>query len=503
MEHRGTTRRDFLKLAGAGAAAWTFGRPDFVWATENEPRPNILLVMTDEHNASVLGANGDRFVRTPNMDRLAATGVSFDGCYCNSPLCVPSRESFISGRYISRTGLWSNESELPRADIASVPTLLRQAGYDTYLCGKMHLASNRRYGYEDVGGDFNRFPKNGRCARRRADALPGKGLSPRFEEMHLGTDSSTLAHDRRVTTGALSFLQNRKAGPKPFFLTVGYLAPHFPLVVPEGAWRNYAGKLPMPNVPAGYLDSLLLNYRHLRAGFQVEGVPPDLVSKAREIYYGLTQWVDEQIGRVLESLAKSPFADNTIVIYTADHGENMGEHGLWWKNCVYDTGARVPLIVHWPKRWQTGRRAGACSLVDLSRTIVDMGGGKAPADWDGASMLPWLDHADTPWKDRAVSEYYAHNIASGFVMLRQGGFKYIYHAPAGPAYPSQRELYDLKNDPGELHNLAGDAGRTGLLNDLHAALVKELGESPDDTEKRCRADSAKGYPAGLYPVGRG
>lgn len=478
-----------FSTAGKSAAA------AFQALEKSKAKPNILFIISDEHNATVLGANGNKIISTPNMDSLAAGGISFDACYCNSPLCVPSRESFLSGQYISRNGVWSNSCELPRADIPSVPSLLNAAGYESFLCGKMHLAADRRYGYVDVGFNGNNSHKSGRVSRRAADDLPGHGLSGRFKNFHTGEHSSILEHDLKVTQGVVEFLKQRTANAKPFFLTAGFIAPHFPLIVPEKYWKNYAGRIPMPNIPAGYLESLPLNYKHLRAGFQMENVPADIVKKGRELYYGLTQWLDDQIGQVLAALRASSFADNTIIIYTTDHGENMGEHGLWWKNAMFDTATHIPLIVNWPPRWKGGaRRTGVCSLVDVARTMVEMGGGTAPDNWDGTSMLAWLDHADAPWKDQAVVEYYSHPIASGYVMMRKGHFKYTYHTPADAKHPAERELYDLSTDPGEVKNLAADPAYAGKISELHAALLKELRENPEDTEKRCRGEGAKGDP---------
>jgi choline-sulfatase len=254
-------------------------------------------------------------------------------------------------------------------------------------------------------------------------------------------------------------------------------------------------------IPEGFLESLPLNYQHLRVGFHVENVPPDMVKKGRELYYGLTEWMDEQAGKVLAALAASGATSNTVVIYTADHGENMGEHGLWWKNALYDQAARVPLIVSWPARWPGGqRRVGACSLVDVVQTIAEVGGAKTPPDWNGDSLVPWLRRPEARWKDRAVSEYYAHNIASGYAMIRSGHYKYVYHTSPDEQHPPQRELYDLQADPGEFHNLAAQPEQKALIEKLHAALVKELGENPEKTERRCRADYAKGY--GEAPNGK-
>jgi len=183
-----------------------------------------------------------------------------------------------------------------------------------------------------------------------------------------------------------------------------------------------------------------------------------------------------------------------VVIYTSDHGENIGEHGMWWKNCMYDHAARVPLIVSWPRRWAGGgRRTEVCSLVDLVKAIAEIGGAELPDDWNGDSLCGLLDGDGGDWHGLAVSEYYGHNIASGFAMLRQGRWKYVYHTPADEEHPAERELYDMVADPGEFRNLAGEADQAQRIAQLHATLVEELGEEPDESERRCREDYARGY----------
>ena len=495
------TRREFLKAMGLTAAsvgtlpllASCSGIKETRAAMRR--RPNILVIMSDEHNAGVLGCYGNKTVQTPNLDGLARRGIVFENCYCNSPLCVPSRLSFTSGKYASRVGAWSNSCWLPSADYPSLARIMNAAGYESFLCGKMHYDRTRRYGFTEIGGNSNKNTKTGKGRRRTPDDLqPKPGHSRRFNTFHPGDNSDILRRDRRVTAGTIDFLKNRKAMDKPFFLSAGYVAPHFPLIVPEQYWASYKGKVPMPIIPEGHLESQPRNYKHLRIAFNVEDAPPEIVRKGRELYYGLTQWLDEEIGKVLKSLADSQVAENTIVIYTTDHGENMGEHGLWWKNCVYEHAARVPLILSWPRRWKAGqRRAGACSLVDVARTIADLAAAKVPGDWNGDSMVKWLDDPGTKWKDLAVSEYYGHNIASGFAMIRMGRYKYVYHTPADADHPAEHELYDLQNDPGEFNNLADKKEYEKQVHTMHRALVAEIGENPDKTEQRCRADYAAGY----------
>lgn len=460
-------------------------------------RPNILLIMSDEHDPAVTGCHGDTLVKTPHLDRLATEGVTFDAAYCNSPLCVPSRLSFTAGQYISRFGGWNNECRLPTDDYASLPRVLATAGYVPLLCGKQHYDSRHRYGFTELyPARTNCHHMTGRGTRRRADDLtPDPGCwRDRARHFHVGSQSPVLDHDRQVTEEACRFLMRSDSADKPFFLFAGYLAPHFPLIAPESVAEGYVGRVPLPHIPEGLLDSLPLNYQHLRAGFGLGEARGDIVQTGRDLYWALTQWLDNQIGILLSVLRASAAADNTIVIYTSDHGENKGDHGLWWKNCMYEHAARVPLIVHDPRRWSGGqRRGGVCSLVDLVRTVTELAGAVPGEGWDGDSLTAYLDDVSAAWKDLALSEYYAHNIASGYTMLRQGPWKYVYHNRMDASHGPERELYDLTADAGEFHNLASNPVHAPRIAAMHAAMIRELGEDPDAIEQRCRADLARGY----------
>lgn len=490
-------RRDFLTGTAAGLAGLALGDRLTSGATAStDKRPNVLLIMSDEHNPHVTGCYGNSIVRTPNMDALAETGVTFENHYCNSPLCVPSRSSLTAGKYASRVDVWGLTCELPSADIPSLPRVMNDAGYESFLCGKQHYDYSRRYGFTEIGGNFNNTYKTGKGNRRRPDATDQKGpLSPRFDEFHSGDHGSTVEHDRKVTRGAVDFLTKREAGEKPFFLFVGYLAPHFPLIVPDEYWQRYKGKIDLPKIPEGFLENMPLNYKLLRAGFKEIGVPDDVVRRGRELYYGMTDWVDNEMGKVLAALrANKALAENTVIIYTSDHGENMGEHGMWWKNCMYEQASRVPLVVSWPKRWKGGqRRAGASAHVDLVKTVTDIAGGHTPDDWNGDSLAPWMDDGKREWKDFAVSEYYAHFIASGYVMARSGQWKYTFHTTADKEHGPFRELYDLSADPGEFNNLAAKPEHAQKVEAMYKRVVKEVGGDPEETELRSRTQLAKGY----------
>lgn len=490
------SRRKFIKDTGTTIATLALDKVAVATAIRKLPqKPNILWIMSDEHNPHITGCYGNPIIQTPHIDSLAATGITFDTHYCNSPLCVPSRLSLTAGKYTSRVNVWGLTSWLPRADISSLPRVMNAAGYCSFLCGKQHYDYSRRYGFTQVGGNFNNWYKTGRGRRLSPDHLTEKELSPRFSEFHPADHSSTLDHDRAVTLGALEFLSARRSNDKPFFLFVGYLAPHFPIVAPEPYWTRYRSKVAMPVIPSGFLENLPLNYKVQRAGFEELNVPADTVRRGRELYYGLTNWADDEIGKVLAALRTKPeIAENTVIIYSSDHGENMGEHGMWWKNCMFEPSARVPLIISWPKRWAGGqRRAGASSHLDLVQTVAAIGGGHTPGDWNGTSMLSWLDDSKTVWKDYAVSEYYAKNIASGYVMSRSGDWKYTYHTVIDHDHPEEHQLYNISSDPQEFKNLASLPEHRARIQEMHKRLIQEIGEDPNETEQRARYQLARGY----------
>lgn len=463
-----------------------------------QSRPNILFIMSDEHDPGVTGCYGDTIVDTPNLDRLAEEGVTFDSCYTTSPLCVPARLSFTAGKYVSHCGAWNNSCRLDPADIPSIATVLQGAGYETFLCGKQHYDRNRRYGFTDILPEVhsNSSTKRGILERRDADdtSISVESWNQRSADFRTAEDSGIMSHDRQVTQRTCEFIEKRNHDESPFFLFVGHLAPHFPLIVPPEFHEKYKGRVPMPDIPEGLIESLPLNYQHLRYGFGKVNTDPKTVQRGRELYWALTDWYDGQIGQILDTLERSGLADNTIVVYTSDHGENKGDHGLWWKNSMYEHAARIPLIIRWSKRWSGGqRRPGACSLVDVVQTVAEMAGAETPTDWDGDSMLGWLDDHGVAWKDEALCEYYGHNIASGIVMLRRGPWKYVYHTRADARHGPERELYNLEDDPKELHNLAGAPDQADRITEMHAAMLEELGEDPDDTEMRYRRERAVTY----------
>ncbi|MCC2687016.1 MAG: betC, partial [Paenibacillaceae bacterium] len=315
-------------------------------------------------------------------------------------------------------------------------------------------------------------------------------------------ESNILKHDRLVTEHCGDFLRGRKAADVPFFLIAGYVAPHPPVIVPEQYYRKYAGRVPLPEVPAGAAvaegstvmpSDLPLNYRMLHKRFGMDVIDEALHRKGREYYYGLVNWLDDEIGKLLAALEASEVADNTIIIYTSDHGENLGEHGFWRKNTMWDSSVKVPLIVSWPKRWPGGqRRVEVCSLLDVVQTIAELGGAEVPGDWDGRSMLGLIDHRGAAWRNVAVSEYFAHNIASGYAMIRSGDYKYVYFTRADERHGPERQLYNLRDDPGEWFDLSARPEYADLMSNLHRQLAAELGRDPEEIEQAVRSLAVSG-----------
>jgi choline-sulfatase len=453
-----------------------------------------------------MGCYGDRLNPTPNLDRLAGEGVRFDAAYTTCPVCSPARLSFVAGQYVSNCGAWNNQCMLPSDEHPSVAHLLNTAGYESWLCGKMHFERSRRYGFREV------FPHHGNSKGKSGEidpsALPDRAPNReqwrrRSASFRTVPDNQPFRADPRVsecdafiTDEAIRFLrQQGRSSSEPFFLTVGYHAPHFPLHVPQHWYDRFAGRVPPPVDPHG---REAMKIPHYRARNAIHGVVPEEISdeetmRGRTCYWALTAWLDNEIGKLLNEIERLGMAEDTVIVYTSDHGENKGDHGMWWKLCMYESAVRVPLIVRWPSRLPGGQnRSGCCSLVDLSATLLEIAGVQRPSDWDGASLLPYLSDPDTPWRDYALSQIFGGGTA-GSVMLRRNRFKYVYHTPY-PGEESSLELYDMENDPDELENLAVRPECAEVIGDLHCQMAAIMGRTPEAIEKTLREWSEKSSP---------
>ena len=410
-------------------------------------RPNLLLIMSDEHAPMFSGPYGHPLVQTPNLDRLAAEGVVFENAYCNSPLCTPSRMSFMTGRYVHHIGAWDNSTPLA-TDAVTWAHRLRAVGYDVVLSGKQHFS-----GPDQLHGFRAQLARDLHAERHHPifDWSAGTQAAPQpwgaLDRAGPGT-TEEIEVDDQVEAAALDYLRDPARPRQPWALNVSFMAPHFPFVVPQHFWDLYpAAAVDMPTIPPGHLDNQHPVYRRLRRMFGMADFPEELVRRGRVGYYGLITYLDEKIGRLLDVLEATGQRENTLIAYFSDHGEMAGEHGMWRKSNFYEQSVRVPLQLAWPGHLPAGRRVnGAVSLVDLVATIVEAADASSDGV-DGDSLLALARDEAADWKDEAFSEYLAHGVARPMAMLRRGQYKLNY------SLDDPVELYDVASDPGELHDL--------------------------------------------------
>jgi choline-sulfatase len=415
-------------------------------------RPNILMIMADQLPPFALGAYGNPAVESPNIDALAQAGVRFDSAYCNSPLCAPARFSLLSGRLPSAIGAYDNAAYFP-ANVPTVAHYLRGRGYRTCLSGKMHFVGpDQLHGFEE---------------RRTTDIYPADfGWTPWYHDMSSVTDAGVAAitnqleFDDEVGAAGVQALYDfaRGADERPFFLCVSFTHPHDPYVTRQRYWDLYRDEdIDMPSVPPVPVANLDPHSRRLRF---VSAMPETTISdrdirNARRAFYGNVSYVDEWVGRLVETLQAIGVRETTAVIFLSDHGDMLGERGLWYKMSFFEWSARIPLIVSAPGCGKARCVANTVSHVDVLPTLLDMAGGfeaeALPAKPDGRSLLPLLENAALASldPDEAVGEYMGEGAIAPIVMIRRGTWKYI-HCKADPP-----QLYDLSLDPSERQNLAG------------------------------------------------
>ncbi len=434
-------------------------------------RPNILFIMADQLGAPVLPAYGHPVVKTPNIDRLAQGGTVFENAYCNSPLCSTSRVSMLSGRLPSDLDAFDNASEFP----AQVPTFahyLRALDYRTCLSGKMHLVGpDQLHGFEErlttdfYPVDFGWTPDWEKPEEQleffhTMESVTHSGVVARSMPIDYD-DEATWKSARHIFDVTREQEQNRD--DRPLFLCTSLTHPHDPYLTTREYYERYAeDEIDMPRVryrPVEERDAHSARLYYHYGMHQVAHTDED-IRRSRHAYYGMISYVDDKVGELLDALERTGMADNTIVIFSADHGDMMGERGMWYKMSMYEWSASVPFIVSHPGIPGGQRVKQTMSLVDLFPTLVDIASGEEPdpvvaPHLDGRSLLPLLHGESDGWHDSAYSEYMGEGTAGPCLMLRHGRYKYVYSdGEAGdPADPAQ--LFDLENDPDELGDLAG------------------------------------------------
>jgi len=446
--------------------------------THANPRkpPNILLVMADQLAAAALPVYGHRVVKAPHLAQLAAGGVVFDSAYCNFPICAPSRASMLAGRLPHAIGAYDNAAEFP----AAIPTMahyLRHAGYRTILCGKMHfIGPDQAHGFEErlttdiYPADFGWTPDWRKGAAYRPTGVSMRGVveaGPCVRSMQIDYDDEVEYHGiQRLYDLA------RSPAAQPFFLTVSFTHPHPPFVAPQEHWDRYRNdEIDAPRVAPiapEKLDphSLWLYHAHAQDEHSVSDVQ---VRNARHAYYAMVSYIDDKVGRIMKTLDQTGLARDTVVVFAVDHGEMLGERGMWYKQTFFEWSSRVPLIVSQPGRFAARRVAAHVSLVDLLPTFVDLATGGKPFEpvdpIDGASLVPLLDGVLDGSARVVISEYSSEGVCAASRMVREGAWKYVYTRGLPPM------LFNLLADPDELDDLAGQPAHAALERRLHARAI--------------------------------
>ncbi len=440
-------------------------------------RPNILIIMSDQHAKNFLGCYGNSIVRTPNLDRLAAEGLRFSNAYCPSPLCVPSRMSFMTGCYPSNSKVWNNKHVLS----SGIPTWahsLGAAGYETALIGRMHFVGpDQRHGFEKrpIGEYSALHPGAALKGGPRWTKFPAATSGQRKKGLdYAGTGKTHYQwFDDRVTEQTEKYLtekgkeQGSSKNSRPFAAVAGFVLPHCPFIAPKDLYDYYYPLVDVPSVEERQPE-VITRYRRIR-GIQ-DPLPEERVRILRAAYYALCEYMDNSIGRILNSLEENGLDQNTLVIYVSDHGELAGSHGCYWKSTYYEGSAGIPFIVRGPGIVNPGRvDSGLVSLYDIAPTLCEAAGTQTISFSDGSSFLNRLK-GSTSSPEVLISELVDQNgapdgLASG--MIRMDVWKLWIHHDDESLPPA---LFNLKEDPGELNDLGEDPGHAGIRD----ALAEEL-----------------------------
>ena len=456
---------------------------------KNGPSRNFLFILSDEHDPRYMGCSGASWMHTPHLDALARSGTRFPNAYTPSPICVPARAGLATGHWTHTHGYWDNAIAY-EGRWSSWHHRLAQGGVRVESIGKLHFrGKDDPTGFQAQHEPLHILDGIGLVWGSVRDPLPAtRGRSPIFDELGAG-ESSYNRFDARVTDLACDWLKQRgqeQGGddPQPWALFVGLVAPHMPLVVPQ-AWLDLypADRIPdFKRLPAGarrhpWIERLKQHWDHdamLRDDAQRQ--------LARACYFGLVSFMDSQVGSLLATLEAQGLRDSTTIVYTSDHGDNLGARGLWNKSTLYRESTSIPMIVAGPGIPTGAVRETHANLVDIYPTALDACGlERLPEERDlpGASLLD-LARQDDDRVRLGFSEYHAVGSESSAFMLAREGYKYHHYVGHEP------ELFHLDSDPEELHDLAADPRHQPVRQAFEAALRALL--DPLEVDRRAKRD---------------
>ncbi len=456
------TRRKFFEVNSSAVAGVSLARAQNSGASQasqppktNTP-PNILLIISDQLTPFMTTPYGSQIAKTPNLARLANTGTVFENAYCNSPLCVPSRNSMWSGQLPSAIAAYDNGSELP-AHYPTIPYVLRSAGYRTAVTGKCHfIGPDQLHGFDErlspciFPAGFNMTPdwtKGPVYNQGTSIQAMFRMLGPSRWGRQLGFDQ--YAFDRGIERLREHTMRDAK---QPLFLTISLTQPHDPFTTTKEFLDLYsASDIPLPP-DKGDIRRLSPTYEWfiIHHGLDREKLSPERIREARRNYLGMVSWIDHKVGLLLDEVDRLGMQNDTAIVFISDHGEMLGDHGQWSKRLLLEWSSRIPLIVRIPGMANAGTRINQpVSLLDILPTLADLGHAQVPGSLPGRSVLPMLrgDSQESPAP--VIAEYMGEGAIEPMRMLRQGDYKYMIVNGYAP------QLFDLKKDPGETVNLAG------------------------------------------------
>jgi len=454
-------------------------------------RPNVLFLFSDQHARHVAGCYGDRIARTPALDRLASGGVVFENAYCPSPICVPSRMSMLTARHPSAQDCWTNDDFLA-SDRATWPHAMGASGYRPVLVGRLHaMGPDQMHGYaERIVGDHSPnwagVPRHGMGVLENANdpwkaSLTASGVGQSAYQLK-DIDAAAAACAELDAIAA-----RRKAGDEaPFCLSAGFILPHPPYVAWRDDYAAFDGKVGTARlgVPAA-AHPWLAWWRRDRG---IAATDPAEALRARTAYYALVMRLDLLIGTILDRLETHGLARDTLVVYTSDHGDQLGERGLWWKHTFYEESVAVPLILRWPAGLPAGaRRAQVVNLIDVAATMLDAAGAAPLPNAQGRSFLAVARDPNSPWENETFSEY-CTDAVPGWTggdavrqrMIRNGRWKLVHYHGYRP------QLFDLAADPDEMDDLAEVPAHRAMRDRLQARLLADWDPVAIDARMRAR-----------------
>ena len=454
-------------------------------------KPNIIYIQSDQHNPEIIGCAGDDIVETPNLDKLANSGTTITNAYAASPICVPSRMSAITGLNPCETEVWTNDQILNSA----IPTYAHSLGankYNPVQVGRMHFnGSDQYHGFTErlVGDHGHNHLGSPRDAGTHGELLGTAGPKRiSLKESGIG-QTAYQVHDEIVSSEAVKYIDDigKRDNNNPISLSIGLMLPHQPFIASKEDYEKYADKVGMPKNPAKPLDKCHPYIQWWRQQTGSEEVSKEEIIRCRIAYYALVDRMDKIIGDILDALDRNGLMENTMIVYTSDHGEQLGEHGLWWKQTFYENSVKVPAIISWPGHIPDKQILDTViNQYDLMATMLDASNSPELPRSNGKSLLKHLqDPIKNKWGNLAFSEYcmddssindFSGNLMGNDIHAKEGGvqnrmvrkdnFKLIYY------HGYDVELFDLENDPDELIDLSKDNNYSNKKKELLDLVLK-------------------------------